>query len=322
MGQYEVTVAAIRVLTPTIRELLLRSKDGSALQSYAPGAHIEIDVETGTRPYSLLGGMPDADDPPDTYRIMVERRPEGTGGSLFLCDKVAVGATLGISAPRNNFALDTHPANRLLIAGGIGIAPIYAMARQLKRLGRPFDLVYVARDADQMAYRDEIAAVSPNPVLFHIETAEAASLDVKPLFKKLVYPSEVYVCGTHGLNKAVVAVASANGLSRLQTHEQCFAPPPVVVLDNAPFEVLLRLTGVELKIPADATILETMLANGITPKFYCGRGECGICPMTVVSADGPLEHRDHVLKPAEKESGKRICICVSRVKGSRLVLDA
>jgi hypothetical protein len=60
--------------------------------------------------------------------------------------------------------------------------------------------------------------------------------------------------------------------------------------------------------------------SGYTPKFYCGRGECGICPMTVVSADGAIEHRDHTLKPEERAS--RICICVSRLKGGKLVLDA
>ena len=71
---------------------------------------------------------------------------------------------------------------------------------------------------------------------------------------------------------------------------------------------------------ADASILETMLQHGHTPKFYCGRGECGLCPMTVVSADGPIDHRDHILKPEEK--AKRMCVCVSRIKGTRLVLDA
>jgi ferredoxin len=84
----------------------------------------------------------------------------------------------------------------------------------------------------------------------------------------------------------------------------------------------LMAAGLQFQVPADSSILETMLQHGHTPKFYCGRGECGICPMTVVSADGPLEHRDQTLKPDEKASGKKICICVSRVKGTRLVLDA
>lgn len=327
MAQYEVTIVEIRALTPSVRELVLKAKDGAPLPSYGPGAHIEVEVALAdgardTRAYSLIGGTASADDPPDTYRIAVERRADGAGGSRFLCDRVAVGAALGISGARNNFALETHPANRLLIAGGIGIAPIYAMARRLKRQGLAFSLVYIARDSDQMAYRDEIAALAGSNAIFHEEASATAPLDVKPLVTKLAYPAEVYVCGSYALNAAVVAAASAAGLSRLQIHEQCFAPPPVVRPENMAFDVLLRRAGIEFHVAADASILETMLQNGYTPKFYCGRGECGICPMTVVSADGPIEHRDHTLKPEEKASGKRMCICVSRIKGTRLVLDA
>jgi ferredoxin-NADP reductase len=327
MAQYEVLVASIRQLTPTIRELILRSKDEAPLPAYAPGAHIAIDVtlESGaqeTRAYSLIGGAPNEDDPANTYRIAVERRADGAGGSRFLCDRVAIGSILGVSTPRNDFTLETHKANRLLIAGEIGIAPIYAMARRLKRLGLAFQLAYVARDKDQMAYRDELTALAAGHAVFHDELSAAAPLDVKALVKKLAYPAEVYVCGSYALNQAAVAAAGAAGLSRLQIHEQCFAPPPVMRPENAAFEVLLRRSGLAFQVPEDASILETMLMNGHTPKFYCGRGECGICPMTVVSADGPIEHRDHILKPAEKAEGKRMCICVSRLKGTRLVLDA
>jgi ferredoxin-NADP reductase len=327
MAQYEVLVASIRQLTPMIRELMLRSKDGAPLPPYAPGAHISVDValeggQQEARAYSLIGGDPSENDPPDVYRIVVERRADGAGGSRFLCDRIAVGSVLAISAPRNDFALETHQANRLLIAGGIGIAPIYAMARRLRQLGRAFDLAYVARDKDQMVYRDELTALAPAHIVFHEESSAAAPLNVKALVKKLAYPAEVYVCGSYALNQAVVAAAGAAGLSRLQIHEQCFAPPPVFRPENTAFEVLLRRSGLEFQVPEDASILETMLMNGHTPKFYCGRGECGICPMDVVSADGPIEHRDHILKPEEKAGDKRICICVSRIKGTRLVLDA
>ncbi len=303
---------------------MLKSKDGAALPSYGPGAHIEIGVtladgSTATHAYSLVGGTATGDDPADLYRVAVERREDGAGGSKFLCD-AAVGVTLGISSPRNDFPLETHPANRLLVAGGIGIVPIFSMARRLKRKGRVFTLAYVARDLDQMAYRDEVAALAGGNVIFHEESSAASPLDVKPLAKKLAYPSEVYVCGIYALNKAVTAAAGAAGLSKLQIHEQCFAPPPVFRPENNPFHVTLKRSGLEFDVPAEASILETMMVSGHTPKFYCGRGECGICPMTVISTDSPIEHRDHTLKPDERKS--RICICVSRIKSGTLVLDA
>ena len=104
MAQYDVTLAAARALTPAIRELVLKSKDGAPLPSYAPGAHIEVavtlaDGTAASHAYSLLGGTVTGDDPADTYRIAVERREDGAGGSKFLCD-LAEGTTLGISSPR------------------------------------------------------------------------------------------------------------------------------------------------------------------------------------------------------------------------------
>jgi vanillate O-demethylase ferredoxin subunit len=51
-----------------------------------------------------------------------------------------------ISAPRNLFPL--HQAERvLLLAAGIGITPLYAMALQLKAAGTPFTLHYYVKTA-------------------------------------------------------------------------------------------------------------------------------------------------------------------------------
>jgi ferredoxin len=74
-------------------------------------------------------------------------------------------------------------------------------------------------------------------------------------------------------------------------------------------------------VPPDASILETLISHGYHAQFYCGRGECGFCPLPVLETDGTIEHRDHYLQPEEK--GEQMCICVSRLKnGTKLVLDA
>jgi hypothetical protein len=41
----------------------------------------------------------------------------------------------------------------------------------------------------------------------------------------------------------------------------------------------------------------------------------------VISCDGTLEHNDHYLEPEDKASGRKIMICVSRLKGQEIVLD-
>jgi hypothetical protein len=41
----------------------------------------------------------------------------------------------------------------------------------------------------------------------------------------------------------------------------------------------------------------------------------------VLGCDGAIEHNDHYLEPEDKASGKKIMICVSRIKGREISLD-
>jgi ferredoxin-NADP reductase len=324
MGTIAVVVKEARALTPSIRELVLQSADGSDLPPWEPGAHIDVDVTlpggaVEARSYALIGGTASEDDPPSCYRIAIERQPEGRGGSRYLHDEVTVGATLSIAAPRNEFQLHLHEADRVLVAGGIGVAPIYAMARVLMRRGIPFQLHYAGPDAAEMAYRDEIAQLAGERAHFHFE---GGKVDLDAVFGALGYPAEVYLCGQRPLVKALAASALDNGLSRMQILQQSFdPPPPPVPTNNIGFEVELRQSGITTFVPPEASILETLLAEGYHAQFYCGRGECGFCPLPVLETDGAIEHRDHYLKPDERSD--HLCICVSRLKnGTKLVLDA
>ncbi len=328
MSEHRVVVTGARLLTPRIRELLLTSADGQPLPPYEPGSHISVAVagESGGAPerrdYSLIGGAAEIDDPPQTYRIAVERRAAGGGTSRFLHDGIGLGAQLAVAAPRNAFPLSLHPASRVLVAAGIGITPIYAMLRRLAARGLPFALYYLGAAPEEMAYRAEIERLAGTRAQFHCDDAFARDPDFAPIFAALDYPAEVYVCASDRLNRRVVDAALDSGLSRLQIHQQCFAPAPPVDNGNTAFEVELRRSGVTVSVPADASILEALLASGHPARFYCGRGECGTCPLPVIAADGPIEHRDHFLSPEDKASNARLCICVSRLKGTRLVLDA
>ncbi len=323
MGEIDVVVKETRQLTPTIRELLLVSADGAALPSWEPGAHIEIDVpldggEVASRAYALIGGTEEADDPASAYRIAVERKLETRGGSRFLHDTVAPGTPLKIAPPRNDFPLHYHDADRVLVAGGIGIAPIYAMVRMLVRRGIAFQLHYAGPDRAEMAYCPELERLCGDKVHFHYE---GGRLDLDEVFDALGYPAEVYLCGQRPMNHALNNSALEHGLSRMQILQQCFdPPPPPPVNEDVGFEVELRQSGITAYVAPDTSILETLLAAGYPARFYCGRGECGFCPLPVLEADGPIEHRDHFLNAEEK--GEQLCVCVSRLKGTRLVLDA
>src|SRR5438874_1411048 len=78
----------------------------------------------------------------DRYVIAVKRDPASRGGSRCVHDELRVGKPLTISSPRNNFPLVENAKHVTLIAGGIGITPIWCMVQRLEKLGRSWSLFY------------------------------------------------------------------------------------------------------------------------------------------------------------------------------------
>ena len=82
---------------------------------------------------------------------------------------------------------------------------------------------------------------------------------------------------------------------------------------------MLRIVVRETDRCSGQSILDCLIEHGCDPLFDCKRGECGVCAAAVI--EGDIDHRDAVLSAAERASGKVMQICVSRAKGTRLVLD-
>lgn len=83
-----------------------------------------------------------------TPRFVIREAGDFTGG----IGAVAPGTRVGVDAPHGSFGLEPGDAGPvLLMAGGVGIAPILSILGDLARLGpRPVRLIYVARDASAM----------------------------------------------------------------------------------------------------------------------------------------------------------------------------
>ena len=82
--------------------------------------------------------------------------------------------------PRNNFPLDPAAERHLLIAGGIGIAPIMSMIAELQRRHADFQLHYCTRSAERTAFRDDLTLIAADGrVHFHHDGGDPArGLDI------------------------------------------------------------------------------------------------------------------------------------------------
>ena len=318
-----VSVRQIRQLTPRVREYLLASSDGKRLPSYQAGAHVEVHFnlpESGpvVRHYSLIGGDLLVDDALDTYRIAVQRE-DRRRGSAFLHEHLEVGSALQISVPMNNFPIDRRGNKSLLIAGGIGITPIMAMLRSTTRRSADFECVYAGRTLAEMAYHEEVMQLAGQHGSIH-ESGAGNRLDFPALLSKQPASTIVYVCGPLSMVDAVRSAAQQLGWDNSRVRSELFTAGPTG--DEVEFDVEIRKSGHVVRVGRDTTILDALTAAGLHPLHDCRRGECGLCPMTVVEADGPITHNDRYLSDEERASQRTLCICVSRIQGTRLVLEA
>ncbi|KPC80699.1 MULTISPECIES: PDR/VanB family oxidoreductase [Streptomyces] len=287
----------------------LTHPDRKPLPAWTPGAHLDIHVGGQVRQYSLCG------DPnvPDVYRIGVLNEPSSRGGSRFVHTQLRPGQPVTVSEPRNHFALEDAGAY-LFVAGGIGITPLLAMAREAARRGTTWRMVYGGRARTSMAFTSELAALGGDVTL--VPQDEVGHIDLDAALAELPEGTLVYSCGPEPLLAAVEARCPEDRL-RLER----FAAPTVErTRDDEEFEVECRASGVTLTVGVGTSVLDAAEAAGIDPPNSCRDGICGSCETRVI--EGTPDHRDFLLSEAERATCATMMICVSRcAPRSRLVLD-
>ncbi|WP_377158026.1 2Fe-2S iron-sulfur cluster-binding protein [Roseateles sp. UC29_93] len=317
-GPLALTISGVRQLTPSVRAYELRSADGSSLPAVVAGAHLDVPVRLAdgtpsTRSYSIASSPHRT----DAYEIAVLHEPEGKGGSAAVHQDFALGVRLNCGLPSNAFALVDVPHKAVLIAGGIGITPIKAMAHALAARGEAFELHYAVRSRAEAPFLGQLIKAFGGRVKVHAKDA-GDRLDVATLMLTLGESDHVYVCGPSRLIDAVSAAAASAGVPTGRVHFEKFSVDTARPDDRA-FVVHLVRSGRDIVVPANRSILEAAEAQGVRVPASCRIGNCGTCATRVVA--GTPEHRDEVLTDAQKTEQQLMCVCVSRTAGEALTLD-
>jgi ferredoxin-NADP reductase len=127
------------------------------LPAFDPGSHIAIRTSIATghaiRTYSCL---PDA--APGHVAVGVKLHPNSRGGSRFMFG-LRAGEEVRITTPENRFELSWRAPDYLLLAGGIGVTPIFAMAQALTARGADVRMEYGGQNLAAMPF------IEPLPML-------------------------------------------------------------------------------------------------------------------------------------------------------------
>lgn len=308
-------VSAIRAVARDVLAVELRSAAGGPLPGASPGAHIDLALPNGlVRQYSLVEALGTPEQ--DRYTVAVGLDAQGRGGSRFVHERLRVGDALRISAPRNAFAMDPSHRRVLLLAGGIGVTPIVAMARHCAAQDLDWTLVACARSAARLAYLEELRALAGPRLRTHFDDEHGGPIDLAALLAPRCWDG-VYACGPAPMLDALAHATAGWPSDAVRTER--FKAPDTPAATGRSFELVLQRAGLRTQVDATESVLDALERLGVDHPWSCREGVCGTCDARLL--EGDVEHRDYVLTPDEKSARQRMMVCVSRCTGNRLVLD-
>jgi dihydroorotate dehydrogenase electron transfer subunit len=172
-----------------------------------PGQFVMVRGDWGTHPvlaraFSLVESGADG-------AILVRVVGQGTA----LLEAARVGDTLFVLGPRGRgYSTPTADRRVVLVAGGIGVAPLIFMAERLAAAGSPPTFLFGARSSPDLPLRERVAAASSE---LSITTEDGSvgerGLIISPLARVLGSgePVQIFACGPEGMLEAVARLAVA-----------------------------------------------------------------------------------------------------------------
>ncbi|MBR3085200.1 MAG: dihydroorotate dehydrogenase electron transfer subunit [Kiritimatiellae bacterium] len=215
------TIAMTRHLAPGVFELKL---DGDTSGIQRPGQFVEIAVPGKflRRPISI------ADWGAGTLTILV--RTVGAGTAWL--ESAAPGTRLDVILPLGNGfdASAAPPGSRIVLAGGgIGVAPLYALAKSLAAGGREFSIALGFRNAGDIFFADEFRATGGHTAI----ATEDGSAGIRGFVTDAIgaigaggasgaQPAYIFACGPMPMLKALAALPGiADGQLSLEARMGC-----------------------------------------------------------------------------------------------------
>lgn len=187
--------------------IVLGSK--SQLPKMFPGQFVQVKVENNNvflrRPISIH----DVDYAGNNFSVLVQVVGEGTKSMA----RLSPGSVLDVVFPLgNSFSMPQAGEKPLLIGGGVGIAPLKFLAKQLIINGFKPDILLGFREVKRVICYEDFIEIGKVFV-----TTEDGSLGVKgyvtdhPVLVSGEY-DKVYCCGPEAMMRAVAAKCKENGI--------------------------------------------------------------------------------------------------------------
>ncbi len=356
-------VTAVTTEAADVRSFWLQPEDGDDLPAFRAGQYLTLKLPCGPTGTPMIRTYTVSSAPGEVpLRITVKRSGRGApdnrvSASEWLHQHVVAGQVLNAQAPRGDFHLDAmerRPA--LLLAGGIGITPMAAMARHVAReslrmrRARPLVIVHTVRDLQDRVLFDELTSLAAEvPSIRYYLYLTGAPMGGRPgqdfhgtgrvdadTLRALLWLDDydVYLCGPAAFVQAQYDHLLQLGVADARIHAEAFGPSSLLrkgaVASAAPAAaaraaeataatVVFARAGITADwTPAAGPLLSLAEAQGLSPPYSCRQGSCGSC-LTRLQA-GQAHHRGAPSAPRGVDE-VLLCQAVPAAGQTRLVLD-
>ncbi len=197
-------------LTENVYKMVL-SGDTSAITATGQFVNIKLDGLFLRRPISVC----DWDN--DTLTIIY--KTVGTGTEKMA--SMPVGTELDILTGLGN-GYDTGKSGKtpLLLGGGVGVPPMYALCKKLISEGKDVTVILGFNKQDEVFYEDEFKALGAKVYITTADGSYGVKGFVTDVMKELEY-SYFYTCGPMPMFKAIEAVAKSSGQFSFEERMGC-----------------------------------------------------------------------------------------------------
>lgn len=313
-------VVRIEDESTVIRSFHLEAADGDGMLVPRPGQYLTLRVTPDGADRPLIRTYTLSSAPNDRgYRISVKREGPREGApaglvSTHLHATLRPGDIVEARAPRGDFVLDTaekRPA--VLLAGGVGITPMIAMARQAASEGlrlrhtRPLTVFHAAQTTAERAFATEFRALEgetdgriryvsliDRPAAGEVEGRDftaSGRITADVLRRHLPLDDyDFFLCGPPAFMQGLYETLRGLGVRDARIFAEAFgpaalvrqpdadaAPPPRAAEAEEAVVVFAKSAFEQRWSTGDGTILELAERHGLTPDFGCRSGSCGSC---------------------------------------------
>lgn len=284
----------------------------------------------------------------DTYPTITVKRVSNGEVSRYWLDHAQVGDELVTLPASGRFTVDSHEdpiddeSELFMIGAGSGINPLFSIIKEtLATRPNKITLIYANRSESHTIFYDELAALaaqySDRFKVIHYLSQPSENWNGLPgrlnnsrletLMKKLISGQEenarFFLCGPMPLMRTVTITLVFLGFQKEHIRKENFVvqdpPKPTMTLEDQVVEIKFKGESHRILVPANLSILQAALNNGIQLPYSCKGGICSTCAGMCRSGEIQMTIND-VLSDQEVKDGW-VLTCTSYPQDSNVTIE-